>query len=122
MPILYVIVIVVYVVFFFSKTNSKAAGRETDQNRGRARAPERGRPVGVRPSTSVNHYYAGRQGVRVQPSPVLFDEQHYHKEGYDFTTCFSFKDLPPGSDELACLIAANTRHEKKLERMLQVRD
>lgn len=120
MPLLYIIVVIVYVVFFFVRTTSKGTGNAQDQNKNRT--GERSRPVGVRPKSSVNHYYTGRQVVRVQPSPVLFDEQHYHREGYDFATCFSFKDLPPGSDELACLIAANTRHEKNLERMLQVRD
>ena len=53
---------------------------------------------------------------------IDFDNTHYHDEGFDFDCCISFKGLPPGTDELAVLIASNHRHERELSTLLQVRE
>ena len=52
---------------------------------------------------------------------IDFDNTHYHAEGFDFDCCISFKGLPPGTDELAVLIASNNRHERELAKLLQER-
>lgn len=52
---------------------------------------------------------------------IDFDNTHYHAEGFDFDCCISFKGLPPGTDELAVLIASNNRHERELSKLLQER-
>ena len=53
---------------------------------------------------------------------IDFDNTHYHAEGFDFDSCISFKGLPTGTDELAVLIASNSRHEKELAKLLQVNE
>ena len=68
-----------------------------------------------RPTSSVNQ----RDG-RVYAS-IDFDNTHYHAEGFDFDCCISFKGLPPGTDELAVLIASNNSHERELSKLLQER-
>ena len=52
---------------------------------------------------------------------IDFDNTHYHAEGFDFDCCISFKGLPPGTDELAVLIASNNRHERELAKLLKER-
>ena len=68
-----------------------------------------------RPTATVNQ----RDG-RVYAS-IDFDNTHYHAEGFDFDCCISFKGLPPGTDELAVLIASNTRHERELAKRMKDR-
>ena len=52
---------------------------------------------------------------------IDFDNTHYHAEGFDFDCCISFKGLPPGTDELAVLIASNNRHERELAKLMKER-
>jgi len=62
----------------------------------------------------------GRRDGRVYAS-IDFDNTHYHAEGFDFDCCISFKGLPPGTDELAVLIASNNRHERELTKLMKER-
>ena len=62
----------------------------------------------------------GRRDGRVYAS-IDFDNTHYHAEGFDFDCCISFKGLPPGTDELAVLIASNNRHERELAKLMKER-
>ena len=62
----------------------------------------------------------GQRDGRVYAS-IDFDNTHYHAEGFDFDCCISFKGLPPGTDELAVLIASNNRHERELAKLMKER-
>ena len=73
----------------------------------------------TRPYTKTGSANIARDG-RVYAS-IDFDNTHYHAEGFDFDCCISFKGLPPGTDELAVLIASNNRHERELAMLLQER-
>ena len=77
--------------------------------------------AGASRSTAAAYSY-GNASSRAQAQSYHLDSSHYHKEGYDFATCFSFKDVPQGADELSALIAANSRHERELEKLLHTRD
>jgi len=125
MPVFYLIFIIIFysVIFSKQKKSGRSNSNRSSQNEAQRTAPSQPQP---RPQATVRS-----AGQRYQQAPVRnhqnhdnsgFDSQHFHKDGYDFATCFSFKDVPPGCDELAALMEANGIHEKRLEKMLQTRD
>ena len=132
-----IIVIIVVVIRNLGKTKdesgSSSAANRTPQASSQAYryAQSRTRQTANRYATSTNagsfnrSYNNRNQGIqrdgRVYAS-IDFDNTHYHAEGFDFDCCISFKGLPPGTDELAVLIASNNRHERELSKLLQVRE
>ena len=124
------VIIIYLVIYLFAR--KKAAQKEAEQkekaaqtasarysaaqqNRRYADSP---RPAASTQRTSAASYQQSSAYQRA----ASFDSAHYHQEGYDFATCFSFKDVPRGTDELSALIRANTRHEHELEKLLHVRE
>ncbi len=136
-----IIVIIVVVIRNLGKTKdgsgSSSAANRTPQASSQAYryAQSRTQQTANRYSTSSNAGSFGRtQAARGRTTPSVnqrdgrvyasidFDNTHYHAEGFDFDCCISFKGLPPGTDELAVLIASNNRHERELSKLLQVRE
>ena len=131
-----VIIILVYLGIFLSgrkkakeaeEKRRQDAARQADTSRYAARpASTASRPAAARPgtpsqSTAARYNPTARSSAPARASAV-FDESHYHREGYDFATCFSFKDVPPGADELTALIRANSRHEREQEKLMHTSD
>ncbi len=129
------VIIIYLVIYLFAR--KKASQKEAEQKEKAAQAAavrsaaaqqNRRYADSPRPASSAQRPAAQRPaaGSYQQPASysrnVSFDAAHYHQEGYDFGTCFSFKDVPRGSDELSALIRANTRHERELEKLLHVRE
>lgn len=69
-----------------------------------------------------NKYHSDRPAATNgrQFANQAFDSVHYHSEGYDFDSSISFSGLPQGTDELKYLHVMNGRHEKDLEKLLQI--
>ena len=102
------------------KRKEETARRQSDAARFGVRTPQTA--ASARPGQP---FYRTAQSARTaQPGRVssILDEEHYHREGYDFATCFSFKDVPPGTDELTALIRANSRHERELQKLMHTSD
>ena len=144
---IFIILIIAFVVKQAKKSSSGSSSGNSSQSAAsraaQSRAPQSAartaqqpayRTAGTNPqrySTSGNagSYRAPftRQGSanitrdgRVYAS-IDFDNTHYHAEGFDFDCCISFKGLPPGTDELAVLIASNNRHERELAKLMKER-
>ena len=131
---IFIILIIAFVVKQAKKSSSGSSSGNSSQSAARTAQQPAYRTAGTNPqrySTSGNagSYRAPftRQGSanitrdgRVYAS-IDFDNTHYHAEGFDFDCCISFKGLPPGTDELAVLIASNNRHERELSKLLQER-
>lgn len=132
----FIFLIIIYLAIYFS-ARKKARQKEQEQRA----ANERRYASSNRPQPNTNYrsqtpagYPSGASrpqpaASRVQPAASRtqaqsygIDAAHYHREGYDFETCFSFKDVPRGADELSALIAANTRHERELQKLLHTRE
>ncbi len=125
----YFFIIIMAYVFFFrnnQKKNGDNNNRSSSSNNTPYRPPQSSSQPQRRPQNApriVPQTYRQAPARSSQHYDISgFDSQHFHKDGYDFATCFSFKDVPPGCDELTALMEANSRHERKLEKMLQVRD
>ena len=120
LPIVYVIIIGAAILKAMSKSQH-AAEKETAERQNAA--VRRYTPQPARPSRPARPASAP---AAVQNNRTFADNSftadHYHQEGFDFETCFSFKDVPAGADELDYLIRANRRHEKQLEKLLQTNE
>ncbi len=128
-----IFIVLIYLGIIFAgqkKARQEAEKRKAESARRQAEAARSGvRPAQYAPRTAQTSYQAARQNPQASAraaAPVrvsaVFDETHYHREGYDFATCFSFKDVPPGADELSALIRANSRHERELEKLMHTSD
>ena len=122
---IFVIFIILYLVIYLS-ARKKAQKKEEERKRSAAdpRYSSSNRPQPNPNYRSSSTTAASRQqpAYRAQFQSYSIDSTHYHKEGYDFATCFSFKDVPQGVDELSALIAANSRHERELQKLLHSRE
>ena len=124
----FIVLIILYLLIYFS-ARKKAKKKEEEQkaaNDRRYATSNRPQPNTAARSSSPSGYSYGTARPQasscVQSQSYNIDSTHYHKEGYDFATCFSFKDVPKGADELTALIAANSRHERELQKLLHTRD
>ena len=131
--ILVFIVLIYLLVIFFGKKSS-ARHREDLERTVREQEAKQQAAFGVRPSRVSGAAPSAARATSPRPAAAAnpaasysarnaqalkdFDTVHYHPEGYDFETCFSFKDVPPGVDELSALIRANSRHERELEKLM----
>ena len=132
--IIVIIVVVVKNIGKISKGSSSSSADRAPQASSQAyRYAAQNRQTATRYSGSSNAGSFGRSSYtklgsanvntrdgRVYAS-IDFDNTHYHAEGFDFDCCISFKGLPPGTDELAVLIASNNRHERELAKLLKER-
>ena len=127
----FAIFIILYLLIFFSARKKAKKKEEEQKNRSqndpryaasnRPQSSANYRSAGYQ-STNASYYRSGQTASRPQSQSYNIDSTHYHKEGYDFATCFSFKDVPKGADELSALIAANSRHERELQKLLHTRE
>ena len=128
----FIFIIIIYLAIYFSVRKAARKKRE-EQNAGEDRrytTSNRPQPnPNYRTSTAAGYRTANssysrstQTASRPQPQSYHLDSSHYHREGYDFETCFSFKDVPQGADELSALIAANSRHERELQKLLHTRE
>lgn len=136
------IFVVILIIVFVVKQVKKTAGNNSSQN-ANSRAPQASSQAyryaaqnrqtanryggssnaggfGRSPYTKLGSANVSNRDGRVYAS-IDFDNTHYHAEGFDFDCCISFKGLPPGTDELAVLIASNNRHERELAKLLKER-
>ena len=137
MPAIFILIVLLYIIFHGGKGSSASKKQESGSQPARTSssgspAASASRPASSasRPASSASRpspagysataYSAARNTAAARSSTTAhsFDSVHYHPEGYDFETCFSFKDVPPGVDELGALIAANSRHERQLEKLM----
>ena len=141
-PLIFIIFIVIVVLRQIKKMNASSKSSGSQQSAA-SRAPQSAsrpsqpayRTAGTnqqRYSGSSNAGGFGRANYRSVGSAnvtrdgrvyasIDFDNTHYHAEGFDFDCCISFKGLPPGTDELAVLIASNNRHERELAKLMKER-
>ncbi len=128
----FVIFIILYLLIFFSARKKAKQKEEEQKNRSqndpryassnRPQSSANYRSSSGYQSTNASYSRSTQTASRPQSQSYNIDSSHYHKEGYDFATCFSFKDVPKGADELSALIAANSRHERELQKLLHTRE
>ncbi len=124
LPIVYVIIIGIAILKGMNKSNH-ASEKETAERQNAAVRRYTAKPAAPsRPASAPSRPAAAPVTPRNNRSFAdnSFTAEHYHQEGFDFETCFSFKDIPAGADELDYLIRANRRHEKQLEKLLQTNE
>ena len=130
-----VFIVIIYAAIYLT-ARKKARQKEAEQKQRQAAETDRRYASSNRPqpnpnyrstnpnyrTTASSYSRPAQNTARVQSQSYSIDSTHYHREGYDFATCFSFKDVPKGADELTALIAANSRHERELQKLLHTKD
>ena len=125
----FVFIIIIYVAIYLIAGRKARKKQEEKNAQNERRYQTSNRPQPDTNYRSSSYRTSAPTSYRTQPAPPRAaaqsyspDSNHYHREGYDFATCFSFKDVPQGVDELSALIAANARHERELQKLLHTRE